>query len=134
MNSKLGDLYIWFGVQAGDLQKFHNEIVREMKKTWEISSQTIEKYIWSGLEWGLETAKKIAEEKFEQLTNKAIKLKKEIEEITKIHRGWGVVAGSWEIVKAYQKVNDELDEWRGKLNDIEKREWEFINMNKDAEV
>lgn len=134
MNSKLGDLYIWFGVQAGDLQKFHNEIVKEMRKTWEVSSQTIEKYIWSGLEWGLETAKKIAEEKFEQLTNKAIKLKKEIEEITKIHRGWGVVAGSWEIVKAYQKVNDELDEWRGKLNDIEKREWEIIKMKKDAEV
>ena len=134
MNSKLGDLYIWFGVQAGDLQKFHNEIVKEMRKTWEVSSQTIEKYIWSGLEWGLETAKKIAEEKFEQLTNKAIKLKKEIEEITKIHRGWGVVAGSWEIVKAYQKVNDELDEWRGKLNDIKKREWEIIKMKKDAEV
>jgi len=134
MNSKLGDLYIWFGVQAGDLQKFHNEIVKEMRKTWEVSSQTIEKYIWSGLEWGLETAKKIAEEKFEELTNKAIKLKKEIEEITKIHRGWGVVAGSWEIVKAYQKVNDELDEWRGKLNDIEKREWEIIKMKKDAEV
>jgi len=134
MNSKLGDLYIWFGVQAGDLQKFHNEIVKEMRKTWEVSSQTIEKYIWSGLEWGLETAKKIAEEKFEQLTNKAIKLKKEIEEITKIHRGWGVVAGSWEIVKAYQKVNDELDEWRGKLNDIEKREWEIIKMKKDAEL
>ncbi|MBB1557737.1 MAG: tape measure protein [candidate division SR1 bacterium] len=134
MNSKLGDLYIGFGVQAGDLQKFHNEIVKEMRKTGEVSSQTIEKYIGSGLEGGLETAKKIAEEKFEQLTNKAIKLKKEIEEITKIHRGGGVVAGSGEIVKAYQKVNDELDEWRGKLNDIEKREGEIIKMKKDAEV
>lgn len=50
MNSKLGDLYLGFGVQAGDLQKFHNEIVKEMRRTGEISAKTIEKYIGQGLE------------------------------------------------------------------------------------